>query len=144
MTYATTFNGSCHCGNLQLHFASNKAPVEFSPRACDCSFCRKHGARYISDTEGALTVRATSKNSVSRYQQGSYSAEFLCCRDCGVLVAVIYEENSMLFAAVNAACLDDENTLGPTIVSSPQVLSEAEKKQRWKTLWISAVKLNVD
>lgn len=144
MNYSLTLSGGCHCGNIQLHFASNKSALDFSPRACDCSFCRKHGAQYISDPGGVLTLHIVREEMLARYQQGSHSAEFLCCRQCGVLVAVIYEDNDYIYGAINTASVDTPVNFAATQISSPQTLSEAEKIQRWKTLWCSGVKINFD
>jgi hypothetical protein len=144
MHYSLTLTGGCHCGNIQLQFVSNKSTHDFLPRACDCSFCRKHGAQYISDPNGALTLHIARDEILARYQQGSHSAEFLCCRECGVLVAVIYNENDRVYGAINTVCLDSPITFSVPQISSPQTLSEAEKIQRWKTLWCSGVILNFD
>ncbi len=50
--------GGCHCSNIRFRLESAKPPSEFAPRVCDCTFCTKHGARYISDPE-AFTTPAT-------------------------------------------------------------------------------------
>ena len=114
-------------------------PAEYSPRACDCDFCRKHGAAYVSDPQGALRLRA-SADARGRYRQGSGRAEFLICRDCGVLLAALYENDGRLYASVNATALwpAEFRTSRPV---SPKSLSAADKTARWKDAWFCDVSL---
>lgn len=51
------YEGQCHCGNLQLRFESAIAPENLPLRACQCSFCRAHGALTVSDPAGPRWMR---------------------------------------------------------------------------------------
>jgi hypothetical protein len=133
--------GGCHCGAITLAFYTGLLPATTSPRACDCSFCRAHGAAWLSDTAAQLVIRARRPDRLRRYRQGSASAEFLLCSDCGVLVAVVFEEENRRFAAVNVACLDARDTFAPAVATSPQSLTPDEKTDRWRRLWIPDVQL---
>lgn len=137
----TTMRGSCHCGQITLAFSTFKNPSDLQPRACDCSFCRKHGAAYISDPNGKLSITFDHADALKRYQQGSSTAQFLMCHRCGVLMSVVFDHESRLYGAVNAACLDGETGLGDALTASPQWLSTEEKVSRWSTLWIPDVAL---
>jgi hypothetical protein len=139
MHSTTTMRGGCHCGRLTLEFSTAKQVSDFHPRACDCSFCRKHGAAYISDSDGALTIILREADSLHEYRQGSDTARFLLCRECGVLVGVVFDHESGTYGAVNAGCLDDQSGLGDTISASPQWLSTDEKVSRWTKLWVPHV-----
>lgn len=77
------------------------------------------------------------------YQQGSRLARFLLCRDCGVLVAVTFEQDGHLFGALNAACLDEPYDLGAAISVSPQLLHPEEKSARWRQVWVPEIELIV-
>jgi hypothetical protein len=123
---AVSMSGGCHCGQLRLRFSTTLDPASIVPRACDCSFCEKHGAAYVSDR---------------RYRQGSKSADFLLCARCGVLVAVVFEQDARLYAAVSARCLDQATGLGSAVAASPQQLSPGEKVARWSQLWVPDVAL---
>lgn len=107
------------------------------PRACDCSFCRKHGASWVSDPEGSLRIEAHAADDLRRYRQGSETADMLFCAHCGVLMAVVFAHADGLFGALNAGCLDDAALAAPVVVS-PQRLSAAEKSERWRRLWARA------
>jgi hypothetical protein len=135
------WHGGCHCGALRLQLDTARALSRFVPRACDCSYCRKHGAAWLSDPGGALTIAVRSPQHLGEYRQGSEQARFVLCRDCGVLVAVVCEEAGRLFAAVNAPCLDAAAALGAPETASPQRLGPAEKLDRWRQLWIADVHL---
>lgn len=131
--------GGCHCGNVQVEFATAKDLAGFHPRACDCTFCRRHGASWLSDAEGRLRISEHAAGDLREYRQGSEAARFLFCAACGVCVAVIFEEGTHRYAAVNAGCLEGEPGFGETMPASPQLLSAAEKVARWKALWIADV-----
>ena len=136
------YRGTCHCGNIQLEFESTRPPNEFRPRSCDCSFCVKHGAHYVSDAQGKLIITVREDHELNRYRQGSESAEFLICRKCEVLAAVVYSENTKLYAAVNAQIIDNSEAFGHKLPVSPQKLSAGEKTARWKELWFSDVSIS--
>ncbi len=140
MTAQTTImRGSCHCGQLNIEFSTAKHPLDFHPRACDCSFCRKHGAAYISDPDGKLTFAQNHAGAIREYRQGSHAARLLLCGACGVLMGVVYDHSSGTYGAVNAGCLDGETGLGDAVAASPQLLTEDEKISRWLTLWVPNV-----
>ena len=139
MTTPNTLTGSCHCGRLSLTFETGIAPAAYHPRACDCSFCMKHDAAYISDPQGCLTFRVKGEDGLSRYRQGSGSVECLICRECGVYVGAIFEEAGKIIGTVNARCVDGGVTFGERRTVSPQQLGRDEKVGRWQEIWTPAV-----
>ena len=42
-----SLSGACHCGALRLQLTLPGDPADYAPRACDCDFCRKHGAAFF-------------------------------------------------------------------------------------------------
>lgn len=138
---STTFHGSCHCGGLRVEFTLSRDPAGAAPRACDCSFCRKHGAAYLSDPAGALRIVAATPGALHSYRQGSESARFQLCGRCGVLVAVTFERDSRIYGAVNAGCLDGPTGLPAPLPASPQLLGTEERVSRWLQLWVPDVQL---
>lgn len=137
----SVFRGGCHCGNLRVTFSTALDPASITPRACDCSFCQKHAAAYISDPAGKLSVATQSLEALRRYRQGSNTAEFLLCNRCGVLVAVVFEHNARVYGAVNARSLEGPAGFGSPAPSSPQLLAQGEKAERWLKLWVPEVEL---
>lgn len=136
--------GSCHCGNLSVRAELSRAHSEYTPRACDCDFCRKHGAAYISDPQGKLAIHCHSADDSLRYRQGSGTVEFLVCRRCGVLASALWEDGGQTFAALNAQILDNPATLGASQPASPRQLPLEERKERWRKLWFADVRITQD
>jgi hypothetical protein len=135
----SVISGGCHCGNLSLSIELTVDPKSINPRACNCTFCVKHGASYFSDHLGTLVIEARDAQNLARYRQGSHAAEFLVCRACGVLVAVTFTENGLTYGAANARSIDSVE-FGEPSTSSPQSLTPSEKKTRWKDLWFPKVR----
>jgi hypothetical protein len=133
--------GSCHCGNIRVEMDLTRAPGTIRPRACDCDFCRKHRAAYISDAHGTLLIRIEEEHESGRYFQGDGLAEFLVCRRCGVLVGVLYRLEDRLYAAINVNATDRPAEFGIEQPVSPKKLSGTEKSQRWQEIWFSTVNL---
>jgi hypothetical protein len=97
--------GGCHCGALTLEYET-AIPVEnWRPRACACSFCRKHGARNESDPAGALRIHAREA-AMARYRFGLHTADFLVCRACGCYVACVISDGTRWFGSLNLRMLD--------------------------------------
>jgi len=132
-------HGGCHCGRIALDMTLSKPGSQVTPRACDCSFCRKHGAAWVSDAEGALRVRFRGEPVV--YRQGSAQAEFIACAHCAVLVMVRHEHEGHMHAAVNVRALEDAGSFAAQQPASPQKLSTDEKRERWTTLWFRDVRI---
>lgn len=134
-----TLHGSCHCGCVKVEFSTCQVPATINPRACDCSFCQKHGAAYVSDPAGKLRLTIANSHAVRTYHQGSGAAEFQLCGGCGVLVAVTFEHDGHTYGAVNATCLDMDVVLGAAVSASPQLLSPEAKVARWVQAWVPDV-----
>ena len=142
-----SLTGSCYCGNLQLTITLTKPPADFQPRACDCDFCCKHGAAWLSDADGALAIEVNDAAQLRRYRQGAELAEFLLCANCGVLVAVTYvvarqDVADRRYAAINTRAVNDAR-FAPAVAASPKQLSADEKAERWQRLWFSDVELTL-
>lgn len=139
LSAASSLAGGCHCGSVRLVYTSALVPADTHPRACDCSFCRMHGAAYVSDPAGALRIAVADAQTLLSYRQGSEAALFRLCGRCGVLVAVTYEQDGRMYAAVNAGCLDERDAFAPAVGASPQLLSREQKIGRWTQLWVPEV-----
>jgi len=101
----------------------------------------KHGAAYISDPAGKLRITSSAPSVLRSYRQGSGTAEFWLCSECGVLVAVTFEHDGRLYGAVNATCLDDALEFEASIPASPQALSPEQKVARWLQVWVPDVQV---
>jgi len=132
--------GGCHCGNIRVSVELERAPESYAPRACDCEFCHKHGAAWVSDARGSLTIRIRDERATSRYTQGDRLAEMLLCRNCGVLVGALWR-GQCLYAVVNVSALETRSAFPDAQPASPRMLSAEAKKSRWQSLWFANVTL---
>jgi len=132
--------GGCHCGNIAVSVELTSAPDACHPRACDCEFCRKHGAAWVSDPRGSLLIRIADASDAGRYAQGAGIAQMLLCRRCGVLVAALWQ-GQHLYGVVNSSVLDARNEFAPVQPVSPQQLSPEAKVSRWQSIWFADVRL---
>jgi hypothetical protein len=98
--------GSCHCGNLEAVFETPSAPEDLVVRSCGCSFCRRHGARCVSDPAGAVRIVVHDPALLLRYGFGLRTADFLVCRRCGVYLGAV-------MAAERAVATINVNTFDP-------------------------------
>ena len=57
---AAALAGSCHCG-------ASRPAAELQARACQCSFCTRHGAMTVSDPAGRA-VFDIERTALARYQ----------------------------------------------------------------------------
>ena len=133
------YTGSCHCGNIALKIKLSDELNLYTSRTCDCNFCLKHGASYISDKNGELAISVAQKSRLSKYKQGDCLADFLICQICGVLVGACYKYRGRLYATVNSRTLALNTELKQYKMVSPQKLSNIEKNQRWQDVWFSNV-----
>jgi len=136
-------SGGCHCGNIRIEAELTRPPGTYDPRACDCDFCMKHRAAFLSDPQGSLVIHIRDEDGCGRYAQGSGQAELLLCRNCGVLVAPLYRDAGRTYATVNVNVIDPGPVFGPPRRVSPQKLSGDDKVKRWKELWFSDVTMRV-
>jgi hypothetical protein len=101
------FEGRCHCGNVEYTFDASAALEVLGLRACQCSFCRAHGARTISDPNGTVQLRVADETKLTRYRFGLKTADFLLCTQCGVYLGALMSEAGHSWMTINA------NTLAP-------------------------------
>jgi hypothetical protein len=117
LTKVRRIHGSCHCGNIRITVDWPDAKPTIPVRACGCTMCRKHGAVWTSNPEGAFDLHINNDAKVTRYQFGSKTADFLTCTNCGALPIVICTIEGTEYAVVNANTFDD---IDPTqLIAAP-------------------------
>jgi hypothetical protein len=133
-------HGSCHCGNITFELAWEPDPTEIPARACDCSFCTKHGGVWTSTPGGALRVDVNEPSLVSRYSFGTRTATFHICSRCGIAPVVTSEIDSRLYAVVSVNALND---VPPSLLRRASASFEGETLEsrlaRRKRNWIANV-----
>src|SRR5262245_46468798 len=93
--------GKCHCGNIAFSLTWEPDPAEIPARACDCTFCTKHGGVWTSYPRGALEVAIRDRSLASTYAFGTKTAEFHVCARCGIVPVVTSRIDGRLYAVVS-------------------------------------------
>lgn len=102
--------GACHCGNVSLDIDWPGPVEDIKVRTCGCTFCQKHGGAWTSDPDATLRITIDDSSLLSRYRFGTETADFLLCRICGVVPAVVSEIDDQLYAVVNVHAFTNINT----------------------------------
>jgi len=129
--------GCCHCDEIQLSIEIPEHISQYSPRACDCDFCLQHTVEYLSHPEGKMHIRARGK--LKALEQGSNQAAFLCCAQCGDVIAATLLIGDRRLGAVNACLLDEYPKMQMSKTVSPKLLEPAQKLARWQSVWFKLV-----
>jgi hypothetical protein len=94
------FEGYCHCGAVTVAIALSRPTDQIELRACQCLFCRHHGAKTLADPEGKLSIEA-APGELNRYRFGLRTADFLLCATCGCYIAAVIEDGGQRRAVLN-------------------------------------------
>jgi hypothetical protein len=100
-------HGKCHCGNIAFDLAWDGDPPSIPARACDCTFCVKHGGVWTSNPRARLDVVLRDTSAVSRYAFGTGTATFLVCATCGSVPLVTSDIDGRTYAVVNVNTLEN-------------------------------------
>jgi hypothetical protein len=100
------FFARCHCGALVARYRTARTPEEWPIRACQCSFCRAHGALSTSDPAGSFEFSCSRPELLQRYRCGTGTTEFLICRACGVYVGAQMLSEGARFGVLNVLTLN--------------------------------------
>lgn len=122
-----TYEGQCHCGAIGYSYATAIASEAWPVRACQCAFCRAHGAMCTSDPQGAVRFRCSDAHALSRYVFGLRSAEFLVCGRCGVYIAAVMTQGDREFTTINLRAMTSSL---PGLPEAAPVSYEAESLQQ--------------
>ncbi|SDA59594.1 GFA family protein [Mesorhizobium qingshengii] len=137
----TMHTGGCHCGNIRLGFSTGLDPSQIEVRACQCSFCVKHGSRAVADPDGRLIISVKDETRLHRYRFGLRTADYLLCRECGVYVAAITaDDNARAIVIVNA--LDDQGRFSQRPIpvdfdAEGKAQRQARRRARWMPVEVS-------
>jgi hypothetical protein len=135
-------HGSCHCGNIAFDLTWEPDPLEIPARACDCTFCTKHGGLWTSNPAGSLTVVLQQPALVSQYSFGTATAVFHVCSRCGITPVVTSVIDDHLYAVVSVNAFTN---VEPSLLRRSSACFEAEgvesRLARRKHNWIAAVRI---
>ena len=126
--------GRCHCGNLGFELETDRTWETIRPRECDCSFCRAHATRCVSDPKGRAAIFVAEPDRLVRYQFGLRTAEFLVCGRCGVYVGAYAEEADVGgLSTLNLRATSHHEQAGRAVSYGPEAADgrRARRRDRW-------------
>ena len=100
MAEAFRYEGSCHCGAIRATLVTSRPAEELEVRACQCSFCTRHGARTVSDPAGHVRFEIDGAALVW-YLFETRTGTSLICNRCGMYAGVIIEDGDNVWSVVN-------------------------------------------
>lgn len=128
--------GGCHCGAIGVELLLPRPPEEEVVGACQCSFCRKHNARTVSDAGAKASVTVHEPAQLQRYRFGLSASEVVLCRRCGVYLAMLMREDGAAWTTINIDALDERARF--TRPAEPRDFSGealAGRRERRKARW---------
>jgi hypothetical protein len=115
----SAYRGRCHCGAVGFEYRTAKPVGDWPVRACQCSFCVKHGAAYTSDPAGSVRFVHEEASMLSHYRFGQETADFAFCGRCGGYLGAVTEEEGRTLMVINLRSLDPQ----PEGLPTPQPMS---------------------
>ncbi len=133
-------HGKCHCGNISFSLTWEPDPAEIPARACNCSFCVKHGGVWTANPDGVLRVAVNDTSLLSRYVFGTRTAEFHICTRCGIVPIVTSQIDGHVYAVVSVNAFEGvDQSLLHRVPASFDGEGEASRLARRKRGWIANV-----
>ena len=135
--------GKCHCGNITFTLDWPEDQPDVPARACNCSFCTKHGGVWTSNPRATLSVVLRHSESVSKYVFGTETAAFHICNRCGAVPMVTSEIAGHLYAVVNVNTFEnfDPSRLRQATASFGGEDMDSRLARRTKN-WIADVRIS--
>ena len=122
--------GRCHCGAIRFEFETGQP---LAPRACQCGFCRKHGARTVSDPAGSARLILGAET--LHYRFGLGLSDVLLCGRCGVYVGAMSGIEGRHYVTLNLNAFDDPRpeleAVAVSYEGEPRETRIARRLERW-------------
>ena len=140
---AMDYQGACHCQAIRVELTLSWLPEEAPVRSCDCSFCRAHGARSVTDPGGSARIVMADPSKVQRYRFALETADYIICSTCGTYVGAVAETPGGLRATINANVLTDAHRFAahpPSVNYDRETAAErlARRARQWTPATIEA------
>ena len=132
-----SIRGSCKCNNIEIVW--HTVDRSLVPRECQCHYCLSKNISYVSKSGTRVEVNIRDERLHHVHQQGTRSAKFHECSNCGELVFVTAEIEEELYCSLNSNCIS--NPLGFSSAVKMQLHNQTatEKKDRWRQNWCHPV-----
>jgi hypothetical protein len=102
---------------------------------------RSFRTSWITDPRGSVAIRYRDGALVGKYRFGHSTADFIVCRECGVVVAAISEIEGRLRAVVNIRTMPEGAFTAPPVRTDFAGESVEDRLARRARNWIGAASL---
>ena len=142
----TRLAGQCHCGAVRTVLETDLAVADLPYRACQCGFCRRHGAATTSHPDARVVIEAED-GAITRYRFGQKLSNFLICKACGAYVGSLAETDAGAIAILNVRGVDLPGFEGRTPEpmtydgETPEART-ARRKARWSPVILATLQLS--
>jgi hypothetical protein len=135
----TSYFGSCHCQAIGYAYHTAQDPSTWTIRACQCTFCRAHGARTTSDPAASIEFTARNLERLMRYRFGQGITDFLICNQCGVYMGAQIQTPRGGFGIINVNALQPAPAgLAPAVPMEYGAESKEQRMGRREQRWSRA------
>jgi hypothetical protein len=135
---ASNLAGGCHCGALAVQFSTELPIEQIEVRACQCTFCRAHGALSVTDPQGLLTFSTNDASWLVRYRFGLKLADFLLCSRCGTYLGAYMEDDGRAYGVLNICALRERDRFGTPLLMRYDGETVVTRLQRRRERWTPA------
>jgi hypothetical protein len=132
-----SIRGSCKCNNIEILW--HTVDHSLVPRVCQCHYCISKNVSYVSKAGTRVEVTIRKENLHHVHQQGTISAKFHECRNCGELVFVSAEIEEELYCSLNSNCINNPFGFSASVKMQLSNQTVTEKKNRWRQNWCHPV-----
>lgn len=128
----TRLHGQCHCGAVRVEI-EGVAAADLPLRACQCGFCRRHGAISTSHPDATISFEGPR---LTHYRFGQRQSDYLMCADCGCYVGATAVIEGARYAILNVRGVDlpgfDGREPEPMVYDGESLEQRtARRKARW-------------
>jgi hypothetical protein len=133
--------GQCHCGAVKVAIEAEADDLPL--RACQCGFCRRHGAVSTSRPDARITISARP-GTLTRYRFAQKLSDYLICQPCGCYVGAATQIDDAWYAILNVRGVDlpgfDDRTPEPMVYDgeTPETRT-ARRKARWSPAAVAEI-----
>jgi hypothetical protein len=129
------YQGSCHCGAIRARLQATRPADDLEVRACQCSFCTRHGAMTVSDPAGRALIEI-ARAQLGEYQFATLSGVSLICRRCGSYAGAVLKDGANTWSVLNARGLAIAPILGraatPVVYEGETAAQRiARRRRKW-------------
>lgn len=138
--YAGNMEGSCRCGRNRIDWPG---AIIGSVRACQCDYCLSKSAAYASDVKQPFTLSVSSSTAHNIVRNGTKTADFHECGECGDLLCVTWRDAGCLYGVVNARCLEGDHLLPDYEPIEFVNETVSERMERRRRSWCSSISIQM-